>query len=131
MSSEGCRFNLHDGTNDTPHFATRSDVINAEAKGALTLSAKILKKYGYQIRIVGNAANCDDEVANQDLSVRRAESVQQALLALGVDNDQIVSVTGVGSRQSLADTPPSCSDQFNDRVDLNLIDREADESKPR
>jgi outer membrane protein OmpA-like peptidoglycan-associated protein len=122
LSADGCRFNLHDGTNDIPYFATRSDGIDAEAQKALVLAAKIMKKYGHGFEIVGNAAHCDDEAANQALSARRAENVKQALLALGVPADQIVSVSARGSTQSLQSTPPSCSDHSNDRVDLNLVE---------
>lgn len=130
FSADGCRFNLHDGTNDIPYFATRSDVIDAEAQKALILAAKILRNYGFRFDIVGNAANCDDEATNQALSVRRAENVRQALLALGVRDDQIVSISGMGSRRSFSSTPPACNDHFNDRVDLNLVDVREPTSKP-
>lgn len=130
MSADGCRFNLHDGTGDIPHFSTRSDVVDAEAKKALLRAAMILNKSGHPFAIVGNASRCDDEVANRALSVRRAENVKRVLLDLGVQDDQIVSVSGLGSSRSLSDKAPSCSDHFNDRVDLNLVDAGKSGSKP-
>lgn len=108
--------------NDSPYFEKRSDVINAKAREVLVQNAKLILRYGIRFRIVGHANNCDDEESNQRLSLRRAENVRHELLDLGVREELIVSVTGMGSSNPLSNTSPSCDDWFNDRVELNVVD---------
>lgn len=108
--------------NDTPYFSKRSDVVDAKAREVLVDAAKIILKYNIQFRIVGHANKCDDEELNRQLSLRRAENVKRELLDLGVREELIVSVSGMGSRNPLSNAPPSCDDRFNDRVDLNVVD---------
>ena len=115
--------NPHDGlTDDTPYFAMRSDTLDAEAREALSRSARLILKHDTRFRIVGHADDCDDKEANKRLSERRAENVRQELLTLGVPADLIVSVSGMGSEQPLLDNSPPCSYRPHDRVELNVID---------
>ena len=108
--------------NDTPYFEKRSDVIDAKAREILVQNAKLILRYGIRFQVVGHAGNCDDEESNQRLSLRRAENVRRELLDLGVREELIVSVSGMGSRNPLSNAHSSCDDRFNDRVNLNVVD---------
>ena len=115
------KMNLHRSLYDgIPHFARRSDTVDDETRQELSRSVRLMLKYNLRIRVVGHADDCDDEATNQRLSERRAENVRRELLALGLPENLIVSVSGMGSTQPMAKSPP-CSYPFHDRVELNVV----------
>ena len=108
---------LYDGI---PRFARRSDTVDAKTREVLSAYVRTFLKYNLRFRIEGHADDCDDEATNQRLSERRAENVRRELLALGLPEHLIVSVSGMGSTQPMAKSPP-CSYPFHDRVELNMV----------
>ena len=115
------KMNLHRSLYDgIPHFARRSDTVDDETRQELSRSVRLMLKYNLRIRVVGHADDCDDEATNQRLSERRAENVRRELLALGLPENLIVSVSGMGSTRPMAKSPP-CSYPFHDRVELNVV----------
>ena len=115
------KMNLHRSLyDDIPHFARRSDTVDAETQQALSRNVRLMLKYNLRIRIVGHTDDCDDEATNQRLSERRADNVRRELLALGIPENMIISVSGVGSTRPLAKMPP-CSYPGHDRVELNGV----------
>ncbi len=114
--------------NDTPYFSKRSDTLDANVKKILKGNAKIILDYDIRFKIVGHADACDGEESDQRLSERRADNVKQEMLALGVPESLIVSVSGMGSSKPRQHSMP-CSDRFNDRVDLDVFDPKGPESR--
>ena len=114
------KMNLHRSLYDgIPYFARRSDTVDAKTRDELSAYVRTFLKYNLQFRIVGHADDCDDEATNQRLSERRADNVRRELLALGLPENLIVSVSGMGSTQPMAKSPP-CSYPLHDRVELNV-----------
>jgi outer membrane protein OmpA-like peptidoglycan-associated protein len=69
--------------------------------------------------VQGHTDSTGSEQHNQGLSERRASSVQQELVARGVDRDRIASM-GFGESQPVADNGTSDGRQRNRRVDVML-----------
>lgn len=77
---------------------------------------------GWTIRIVGHADRTGSEAHNQALSLRRAESARDYMVARGVEASRIEVVAG----GELADDPqlrPSISQALNRRVELVVMPR--------
>lgn len=116
MTSPG---GLHGNVYDKPTFARSSSEITPATDALLVRAATMIRKYRIQVRLVGQASNCDSEDRNVQLSVDRANRVRERLLSLGVPSQMILSTTGVGS--SLM--PPNvakCQGNGFDIVDINV-----------
>ena len=114
------RSNLHEGLDDSlPLFARHSDTVDAKTREVLSGYARTLLRYNTRFRIEGHADDCNDKETDQRLSERRADNVRRELLALGLPENLIVSVSGMGSTQPMAKSPP-CSYPLHDRVELNV-----------
>ena len=109
------------GYGDVPYFKRGSDNLDTNARATLSLVTKLILRERIRVNIVGHADNCDDETTNLELSQRRAKVVKQELLLLGVPEDMIVSVSGIGSSQKYLGVKP-CSLPYNDRVDIDVAD---------
>jgi outer membrane protein OmpA-like peptidoglycan-associated protein len=75
------------------------------------------------VRIVGHTDNTGSDAINEPLSVDRAESVRDYLSARGVAA-QRVEVSGVGSRQPIADNASAEGRARNRRVEIFLSEPE-------
>lgn len=116
--------NLHRSLYSLPRFARHSDTVDAETRELLSDSVRMLLRYNMRIRVEGHADDCNDKETDQRLSERRAENVRRELLALGLPENLIVSVSGMGSTRPSAKSPP-CSYPNHDRVELNIADSQA------
>jgi outer membrane protein OmpA-like peptidoglycan-associated protein len=101
-------------------FAVDSASLSGDARGALGQAATVMNEYDKTAVIVqGHTDSTGSEQHNQGLSERRASSVQQELVARGVDRDRIASM-GFGESQPVADNGTSDGRQRNRRVDVML-----------
>ena len=57
---------------------------------------------------------------NMSLSIKRAESVKQALLQKGISNENI-SILGMGEKQLAIDTPDNTKHPANRRAELKIL----------
>lgn len=96
-------------------FDVNSDRIKPESFGSLQDIAQLLKENtALQIQIVGHTDADGDDHANQDLSVRRAASVKQALTTtFGIDASRMQS-SGKGKSQPI-DTNDTPAGKANNR----------------
>ena len=76
------------------------------------------------VRIVGHTDSTGSDAINNPLSVDRAESVRDYLVARGVAAQRI-QVTGVGSRQPVADNGTEAGRAQNRRVEIFLREPQA------
>ena len=74
-----------------------------------------------KIRIEGHTDSVGDAAANLKLSERRAQSVLDALVALGVDASRITTV-GLGEDFPIASNDDEEGRKKNRRVDVILLD---------
>ncbi len=72
-----------------------------------------------KIYLSGHTDNVGDSFKNKALSLKRANSVKEEFILLGLDKDQIV-VVGFGEEQPIADNNTAEGRQKNRRVELQI-----------
>ena len=77
-----------------------------------------------EVRIVGHTDSTGSDAVNNPLSVNRAQSARDYLVARGVDARRI-STEGQGSRQPLADNATEAGRAKNRRIEIYLAERQA------
>jgi len=94
--------------------------LQPSAMTAIDRLAQLLSVYPERsIRIEGHTDAVGDDAANQELSLRRAAAVRDALLARGVDASRIEAV-GYGATRPIADNRTESGRQKNRRIDIVL-----------
>ncbi len=111
-------------------FKTSSSTLNASAQSSLTNFANnVLKPNAdMNVGIVGytdnqgwkNSSAAESAQKNQALSLQRAQSVSNYLLAQGVQNTQIKEVAGLGESNPVADNSTVAGQAQNRRVEVFL-----------
>ncbi len=102
-------------------FETNSDVIKPGFYSTLDKIANILNRYGKtQLVIVGHTDSVGSDQYNQQLSERRAGSVDQYLLNKAVV-PQRLSAYGRGKTEPIASNATEQGRQQNRRVDITII----------
>lgn len=101
------------------NFAAGSDVVPPDAAELLRAAAAALaaSPEGTRIEVVGHTDNVGNPAANQLLSLRRAQSVRAALLALGAPAEAVVA-TGVGDRHPVASNDSEAGRFRNRRIEF-------------
>ena len=111
----------------------KSDVLFASGSAALQTGAyqeiervsKVLTQYPEtRIMIAGHTDSDGAEAFNQDLSVRRAEAVRNALVAQGVSAARVTTM-GFGESQPVADNSTAAGKQLNRRVVITIVPQNA------
>jgi outer membrane protein OmpA-like peptidoglycan-associated protein len=74
--------------------------------------------------VAGHTDSDGSETFNQDLSVRRAEAVRNALVSQGVSAARITTA-GFGESQPIADNSTAAGKQFNRRVIITIVPQNA------
>lgn len=101
-------------------FAVDSTRIDSDGRHALEEVADVLGEYEKTAVIVqGHTDATGSEEYNQDLSERRAESVERYLASLGVDRDRLATM-GFGETAPVASNDSESGRQQNRRVDILL-----------
>ena len=77
-----------------------------------------------EVRIVGHTDNTGSDAVNNPLSVNRAQSARDYLVARGVSSQRI-SIDGRGSREPIADNATEAGRARNRRIDIYLAERSA------
>ena len=77
-----------------------------------------------EVRIVGHTDNTGNDAVNNPLSVNRAQSARDYLVAKGVDGRRIVT-EGHGAKQPLADNATEAGRAKNRRIEIYLAERPA------
>jgi outer membrane protein OmpA-like peptidoglycan-associated protein len=75
-----------------------------------------------EVRIVGHTDSTGSDAINNPLSVNRAQSARDYLVARGVNSSRI-SIDGRGSREPIADNATESGRARNRRIDIFLAER--------
>lgn len=75
-----------------------------------------------EVRIIGHTDNVGSDALNNTLSVNRAQSARDYLVARGVNSSRI-SIDGRGEREPLADNATESGRARNRRIDIFLAER--------
>ena len=105
-------------------FDVNKSDLQPQAKTNITSLAKILNKYpDTNILIEGDTDNTGSEEYNQSLSERRAQSVSNHLMLLGVPSSR-VSIVGLGELNPIASNDTEYGRQQNRRVEVAIFANE-------
>jgi len=109
------------GCGSTVHgigFDFDSDVIRPTSETVIAdLHEGLSQEKGARIQIVGHSSSEGAEDYNRDLSQRRAQSVVDALVALGIAQDAI-SAAGLGEDEPIASNENEAGRSLNRRVEI-------------
>jgi outer membrane protein OmpA-like peptidoglycan-associated protein len=106
-------------------FDTGSTALKPGAYQEINRVSQVLIKYPEtRITVAGHTDGDGSEAMNQDLSVRRAENVRNALVAQGVSAARI-STLGFGETQPVADNNTAAGKQLNRRVVITIVPQNA------
>ncbi len=101
-------------------FALNSARLSEKAKKQLHSYAAFLKATGKRVRAVGHTDNSGTEIYNKGLSLRRAQSVADYLVSLGVPA-QNIEMAGRGESEPIMSNATAEGRAANRRVELHLI----------
>lgn len=105
-------------------FPTSSATLNDNAREVLGSVTKVLKEYKKtNISVAGYTDSSGNATTNQLLSEKRAQSVADVLLDLGVDRKRVF-VSGFGSQNPIASNDTAAGRAENRRVELALTPTE-------
>ena len=106
-------------------FATGTANINASAREGLAKFSGIVASYpGLRFNVEGHTDSTGSDATNNELSMRRAITVRDYLIAQGVPASSI-DVAGLGSSTPLGDNTTADGRSRNRRVDIVLTRRTA------
>ena len=98
------------------YFRGGSDQMPPAARELVEMAAERLREARpVRIHVGGHTARAGDEGENEELSLRRAMAVRDALVDLGV-RDDVVSVEAFGEREPARPTADGEPEPANDRV---------------
>jgi OOP family OmpA-OmpF porin len=78
----------------------------------------------YDVTIVGHTDSKGSESYNEKLSMRRATSVKEKLLELGLSPDRIVGLEGRGELEPVSSNETEEGRSQNRRIEFNLVRRD-------
>ena len=101
-------------------FGTASSSLNGDGRATLAEVSDVINEYPKTAVVVqGHTDSQGDEESNQDLSERRARSVESYLIGRGVDSQRVTAI-GFGEGAPVASNGTSWGRAQNRRVDVLL-----------
>ncbi len=101
-------------------FERRSSTITANSQTTLVQIAKILKEFNHvKIEIGGHTDSRGDNALNKQISQDRANSVRDALIAMGINQDRIIAI-GYGEDFPIAKDDENGLSEINRRVEFKI-----------
>ncbi len=101
-------------------FDVNSSNLKAGSYDEITRVAQVLNQYPQTtIQVAGHTDSTGSETYNQELSVKRANAVKNALIGQGV-NPARMTVVGFGESQPVADNSTEAGRQMNRRVVITI-----------
>lgn len=106
-------------------FDSGSATLKPGASQEINRVSQVLTQYPEtRIMVAGHTDSDGSEAFNQELSVRRAEAVRNALIAQGVSAAR-VTTAGFGESQPIADNATAAGKQLNRRVVITIVPQNA------
>lgn len=104
----------------TVHFVIGSDELTGESRPVLdSVKAELRRRPAPEITVIGHTDRVGKLEDNDALSLKRAQTVREALLAAGIDGRQI-ETAGRGEREPLVPTADEVAEPKNRRVEINV-----------
>lgn len=103
-------------------FEPGSASFTSSSDATLEALARLLRAQpAFRVRIAGHTDDTGGDVANLELSRRRAEAVAARLAAAGIDPDRMIA-KGYGATQPVADNATDAGRAANRRIEISYID---------
>ena len=110
----------------TDPYSTGETFLEQESPIVFKEFAKVLKEFNdADVAIYGHTDSTGSDAINDPLSVNRASAVAEYLLSMGVEEGQLKSVEGKGSKDPVADNSKAAGRAENRRVEIYLYASEA------
>lgn len=127
MTPEGLRIQMVD-SEQRPMFELGSDKLEPYMRDLLRAMAPLLNKLPNELSIVGYTdnrpfVNAERGYSNWELSAARANASRRELVAAGLDQGKLLSVSGVADRVPLPGAAPD--DPANRRIELMVLTNRA------
>jgi outer membrane protein OmpA-like peptidoglycan-associated protein len=107
-------------TSYTIYFDSGSDDFNAEAQVTVAQLLQDLRaRPSPEVTVIGHTDRVGNDADNDALSLQRAQSVRERLVALGLDAAH-VDAAGRGSREPLVPTEAGVDEPRNRRVEVSV-----------
>ena len=104
-------------------FKADSDILLESEKLKLNKIAEIISNYpNNDLLVTGHTALRGDERSRQELSEKRAESVAQYLIQLGVKDNYHIFTQGKGAKEPVASNNTESGRSKNRRVEITILD---------
>ena len=102
------------------YFLQGKDELTAESKKEVeNMLAELAKRPAAEISVIGHTDAVGSIQFNDKLSLQRASSARQLLIARGIPPVSI-SIAGRGERELLVATPDNVDEPRNRRVEINV-----------
>lgn len=102
------------------YFQEGSNVLTPESQAEFAkVKGEIVGRAAAEVMVIGHTDRVGSLQANDALSIKRAESVRELLMAAGVSGDKL-EVAGRGEREPLVATADEVAEAKNRRVEINL-----------
>ena len=106
------------------NFKFDSAILTSDAKSVLLDQVRVLEENpAVKVSITGHTDNYGPEVYNRTLSLDRAKAVRNFLAKSGLD-ENIVTVSGAGELEPVADNTTAIGRSQNRRVELQIVRQE-------
>ena len=106
---------------DSLKFDFNSATIKDENVGTLKKLKDYIEKKNYKVAIYGHTDSKGTESYNSELSLRRAENVEEKLVELGLAPERIVKTIGEGSKKPVASNDTEEGRAMNRRIELEFF----------
>lgn len=102
------------------YFVTGTDTLTEASKGELErMMDEMRKRQAPDIVVIGHTDRVGDELANDELSLQRAERVKADFVAQGIAAERI-RAAGRGEREPVVSTEDGVDEPLNRRVEINV-----------
>lgn len=104
----------------TLYFVTDTDALVPESAARLAdIKAQLASRPAPEIIVIGHTDTVAKQAYNDELSLRRAATVKQMLVEVGIEADRI-AVQGRGERELLVPTADGVDEPRNRRVEIRV-----------
>ena len=102
------------------YFQEGSDTLTADSLAVFDqLKAEIKARSAPEVMVIGHTDRIGSLQANDALSLKRAQTVRDVLLASGLD-EKLIEVAGRGEREPLVPTEDEVAEARNRRVEISV-----------
>jgi outer membrane protein OmpA-like peptidoglycan-associated protein len=109
-------------------YTNSANLIPTSLSDIQQLAQHLIDTRGLEAIVIGHTDNVGDAVSNQKLSQRRAETVRNVIISMGVEPERLTAI-GKGDTEPKADNNTEEGRLMNRRVEVQLVQNSITETK--